>query len=131
MSKPNATNSIYVDAFLRHDGRANAWALMLDPEGRTVLEVIRNVPLPQPGMRAARLAAVRIAMDEAYKAGAREIDVMLPDASLAMALSVPKPVEKALTSQFLSIMALKHAFKRTCFLTGTIDTLSTLSLGMA
>ena len=121
----------YIDAFLRHDSGANAWALLLDSEGRTVSEIVRRIDPPEKGMRSARLDAVRMALDSAYTSGAKEIDVMLPDASLAMSLDLRKPVESALFPQFLSIMAMKHTFRHASFKPGTIDTLSTLSLGMA
>jgi hypothetical protein len=120
MSKIQGKVTAYIDAFIRHDSGANVWALLLDSEGRTVSEVIRRVNPPEPGMRSARLAAVRLA-----------IEVMLPDASLAISLELRKPVESALFPQFISLMALRHIFRYAAFKPGTIDTLSTLSLSMA
>ena len=131
MPKLQGRLTAYVDAFIRHDSGANVWALILGPDGRPVSEIVKNVSLPVNNMRSARLAAVRIALEEAYNAGAREVDILLPDPSLAMSLTLPKPVETGLFGQFISIMALKHAFKSATFKTGTIDTLSSLSLGMA
>jgi hypothetical protein len=131
MSKIQGKVTAYIDAFIRHDSGANVWALLLDSEGRTVSEVIRRVNPPEPGMRSARLAAVRLAMESAYNFGVKEIEVMLPDASLAMSLDLRKPVESALFPQFISLMALRHIFRYAAFKPGTIDTLSTLSLSMA
>ncbi len=131
MTRNQGKLTAYVDAFIRHDAGANAWALILDEEGRTVSEVVRNVQLPFPNMRSARLASVHIALEEAYSLGAKEVEIFLPDQSLALSLSMDKTIEKALFSQFVSILALRHAFKSVSFSTGTIDTLSSLSLSMA
>ncbi len=131
MAKYQGKLTAYVDAFIRHDAGANAWALILDGEGRTVSEVVRNVQLPVANMRSARLAAVHVALEEAYSLGAKEIEILLPDQTLVLSLTMAKTIEKALFSQFISILALRHAFRSVAFSTGTIDTLSSLSLSMA
>jgi len=131
MPKTEGKVTAYIDAFLRHGGGANAWALLIDSEGRALSEIVRRIEPPEMSMRSARLDAVRIALDSAYKSGVRDVEVVLPDSSLAAALDQRKQVEAAIFPQFLSIMALRHAFRSASFKPGTIDTLSTLSLSLA
>jgi hypothetical protein len=131
VAKSQIKLTAYVDAFKRHDSGGNAWALLMDSQGVVVSEIIKHVPLPTETLRAARLEAVRQALEAAYSAGAAYVDVILPDAALSATLSSPKSIEPALFSLFIRIRALRHAFRSVSFSCGSINTLSTLSLGMA
>ncbi|MCK7488734.1 MAG: hypothetical protein MZU97_26965 [Bacillus subtilis] len=49
MSRIQGKVTAYIDAFIRHDSGANAWALLLDSEGRTVSEIVRRIDPPEKG----------------------------------------------------------------------------------
>lgn len=121
----------YTDAFLRQDGTANAWYLIVDQEGNTLTEDVAPIALHELNLRSARLDAAMAAMEAAFASGARDIELYTPDASLAMALEHRKPVERAIMTPYLMIMSMRHAFRSARFMPGSIQTIGKLSLGLA
>ncbi len=131
MSRIPIKASAYTDAFIGADGTVNTWSLIVDQDGNTLSEEVAPISSGRPNLRSARLDAVRLAMQSAFSSGIKDLELYLPDASLAMELEHRKPVERSLMTHYLMVMAMRHAFRSATFKPGTMQTIGKLSLGLA